>query len=51
MDLITIDRETCRHDGICREVCPFGLIEGDPEGYPVLRPGDRSIGSGEQDRT
>jgi hypothetical protein len=39
MDLITIDRETCRRDSVCREVCPFGLIEGDREGYPVLRTG------------
>ena len=48
MDLITIDRKKCRRDGICREVCPYGLFETDVERYPVLRPGgaERCIACG-----
>jgi nitroreductase/NAD-dependent dihydropyrimidine dehydrogenase PreA subunit len=35
MELISVDREMCRRDGICIAACPLGCIKADPEGYPV----------------
>ncbi len=35
MELITVDKELCRRDGICLAACPVGCIEADAEGYPV----------------
>jgi len=35
MELITVDREMCRRDGICIESCPLGSITADADGYPV----------------
>jgi len=35
MELISVDRELCRRDGICIEACPNRSITLDAEGYPV----------------
>lgn len=35
MNLITIDKESCRRDGVCIAACPLGSIVADAEGYPV----------------
>ena len=35
MELITVDKELCRRDGICMAACPVGCIIADAEGYPV----------------
>jgi len=35
MELISVDRELCRRDGICIEACPAKSIVADAEGYPV----------------
>ncbi|MDR3641201.1 MAG: nitroreductase family protein [Humidesulfovibrio sp.] len=35
MELICVDREMCRRDGICIEACPLGSIKADADGYPV----------------
>ena len=37
MDLIQIDRERCRKDGICAEVCPLGIIGFDRAEGPHAR--------------
>ncbi|MDF1615118.1 nitroreductase family protein [Desulfurivibrio dismutans] len=38
MELISIDRNKCKRDGICMAECPFGLIsEGEDGGYPATR--------------
>jgi len=34
--LITIDQEKCKQDGLCVEICPIGIIEKLPEGYPRM---------------
>ncbi len=36
--MVTIDHRICQRDGICKAVCPMGLFETDPEGFPVFRP-------------
>lgn len=36
MNLITIDQENCRQDGLCTEICPIGIIEKPPGGYPGM---------------
>ena len=37
MGLLTVDRELCRRDGICAEVCPVGIIEfKDKDAFPSL---------------
>lgn len=35
MELINVDKEMCRRDGICIAACPVGCITADAEGYPV----------------
>jgi nitroreductase/NAD-dependent dihydropyrimidine dehydrogenase PreA subunit len=35
MELISVDREMCRRDGICIASCPLGSITADADGYPV----------------
>jgi len=35
MNLITVDKESCRRDGVCIAACPLGSIVADAEGYPV----------------
>lgn len=35
MELINVDKESCRRDGVCIAACPLGLIEADADGYPV----------------
>ncbi len=40
MGLLTIDRERCRQDGVCSDVCPVRIIAfGEKDDYPVLVPG------------
>ncbi|MFC1744657.1 nitroreductase family protein [Candidatus Riflebacteria bacterium] len=34
MQLFKIDREKCRQDGICKDVCPVNIITTDEKGYP-----------------
>lgn len=34
MDLFEVNQQTCRQDGICAAVCPFGLIDLQKGGYP-----------------
>lgn len=36
MQLIQVDREKCKRDGICAEVCPAGLIRREGEGFPEV---------------
>lgn len=35
MELISVDKENCRRDGICMAACPIGVIETDADGFPV----------------
>lgn len=35
MELICVDKENCRRDGICIAACPIGCIEADADGFPV----------------
>jgi len=46
MELITVDKEMCRRDGICMAACPTGCIVADAEGYPVPAEGAACIGCG-----
>jgi nitroreductase/NAD-dependent dihydropyrimidine dehydrogenase PreA subunit len=40
MDLLRIDLEKCKQDGICAAVCPMGIIEFDnQQAFPALVPG------------
>jgi len=39
MDLIEIDMERCRKDGICAEVCPLGILAIDREKGPYVQDG------------
>lgn len=39
MDLIRIDSERCRKDGICAEICPLGIIAFDREKGPCVQDG------------
>jgi nitroreductase/NAD-dependent dihydropyrimidine dehydrogenase PreA subunit len=34
LDIIEVNRETCKQDGICAAVCPAGLIDFQKGGYP-----------------
>ncbi len=44
MELINIDREKCKKDGICAAECPMSIIEMDDEtGYPHLIPNTEEI--------
>jgi len=38
MDLISIDKESCRRDGVCIKACPLGSIVADADGYPAAGP-------------
>lgn len=48
MELIRVDMEKCRKDGICVEVCPLSILSLDPEGVPMVVPGldEHCIGCG-----
>lgn len=46
MELISVDKELCRRDGICMAACPTGCIEADAEGYPVPASGALCLGCG-----
>ncbi len=46
MELITVDKEMCKRDGICMAACPTGCIEADAEGYPVPASGAHCLGCG-----
>jgi len=46
MDLICVDKENCRRDGICMAACPVAVIEADAEGYPVAANPDNCIDCG-----
>jgi nitroreductase/NAD-dependent dihydropyrimidine dehydrogenase PreA subunit len=46
MELISVDRELCRRDGICIEACPNKCIAVDAEGYPVAADGAACIACG-----
>lgn len=35
MELISVDTELCRRDGICIQACPLGCIEADADGFPT----------------
>ena len=35
MELISVDKEMCRKDGICIAACPLGCLTADAEGFPV----------------
>lgn len=37
MNLVSIDHGRCRRDGTCSAVCPAGLFENDPDGFPQFR--------------
>lgn len=37
MSLATIDRQRCRHDGLCITACPAHLFAADPSGVPRFR--------------
>lgn len=40
MDLLRVDRERCKKDGVCAAVCPTTVVRlQGPEGYPRLVPG------------
>ena len=40
MDLLRVDPEKCRRDGICAAVCPMGIIDLSSKGaFPALIPG------------
>jgi nitroreductase/NAD-dependent dihydropyrimidine dehydrogenase PreA subunit len=39
VDIIEVNRETCKQDGICAAVCPAGLIDFKKGGYPKPVPG------------
>ncbi len=42
MTLVSIDHGRCRRDGLCSAVCPAGLFENDPDGFPqFLADGDQ----------
>jgi nitroreductase/NAD-dependent dihydropyrimidine dehydrogenase PreA subunit len=34
MELFEVNKETCRRDGICADVCPRGIIDLPPDGFP-----------------
>lgn len=38
MNLIAVDQNKCKKDGICAEVCPSGYITADAEGAPQENP-------------
>jgi len=46
MELISIDKEMCKRDGICIAACPLGCIKADAEGYPVTAEGAECIKCG-----
>ena len=44
MNLLTVDTEKCKRDGICSNVCPAGIIElKDKEAFPTLIDGGDKI--------
>jgi nitroreductase/ferredoxin len=42
MELIAIDRERCRKDGLCQTVCPLEILQDGPDGFPQLKPSGES---------
>jgi nitroreductase/NAD-dependent dihydropyrimidine dehydrogenase PreA subunit len=44
MELLKIDRDKCKKDGICTTECPMAIIQMDhEEGYPRLIPGTEEV--------
>ena len=44
MELLNIDRDKCKKDGICAAECPMAIIQMDHgEGYPRLMPGTEEV--------
>jgi len=44
MDLLRVDTEKCKKDGICAAVCPIAVVRlQGPEGYPRLVPGGERL--------
>jgi len=44
MSLLTVDREKCKRDGICAEICPMGIIEfKDKDAFPTLTDGGNKL--------
>ncbi len=37
--MLSVERSQCHRDGLCRAVCPMGLIVEDGDGFPHFRPG------------
>lgn len=46
MDLISVDLEKCKGDGMCAEACPTGRLTRDAEGRPRAAPGGTCIECG-----
>ncbi|OIO02465.1 MAG: hypothetical protein AUJ49_06025 [Desulfovibrionaceae bacterium CG1_02_65_16] len=47
MELVSIDKEMCRKDGICIAACPLGCLTADAEGFPVETANTGCIGCGQ----
>lgn len=43
MSLLSVDKDLCKCDGVCAEVCPYGLITVDADGLPVETPEAREL--------
>ena len=44
MTLLTVDPQKCKHDGICVETCPMGIIQlNSKEALPTLIPGGDAL--------
>jgi nitroreductase/NAD-dependent dihydropyrimidine dehydrogenase PreA subunit len=44
MNLLTVDQEKCKRDGICARVCPMGIIELETkEAFPTMVDGDNEF--------
>ncbi len=39
MPAVVADESRCARDGLCISVCPLGILEADPNGFPSTRPG------------
>jgi nitroreductase/NAD-dependent dihydropyrimidine dehydrogenase PreA subunit len=46
MPVITVDRDLCRQDGLCSDVCPSRFLTQDAEGYPAEAQGPHCIECG-----
>jgi nitroreductase/NAD-dependent dihydropyrimidine dehydrogenase PreA subunit len=43
MVLFTVDKETCNQDGICKSVCPVGIIDLGKDGFPTAVAGAEEL--------